>query len=307
MQDARTVTVTGGGFRYVFDKAKGTLTSMRSNGAELLRTGPELDVWRPPISNETYTWGRAEGRTGARRAWTAWSPRRAPSPSRPAAVPARPGARPRAPCGPKVTVEITSTVSGEADAWFDQTTTYVVDGAGQIDLTHRVVPQGRVRTLPYLARIGHTLKAPDRFSTFAWYGRGKAENYTDRKDGTQMGVWSSSVDDQYVQYYRPQDHGNHDDVRWALLTDGRAGLLVAGDLEVGVTPYDDLDRALYPFARQRNPGWNTLHVDHSVTGVGDTPNPVRPEYQVRPDREYSYTTLLRPLTPAEARAKAPGG
>ncbi|MEO3869994.1 hypothetical protein ABGB18_14325 [Nonomuraea sp. B12E4] len=27
-------------------------------------------------------------------------------------------------------------------------------------------------------------------------------------------------------------------------------------------------------------GWHTLHVDHAVTGVGDTPNPVRPEYQV---------------------------
>lgn len=108
-----------------------------------------------------------------------------------------------------------------------------------------------------------------------------------------------------VSYYRPQDHGNHDDVRWTLLTDGRSGLLAAGvdgTIEASVTPYDDLDRALYPFARVRNPDWNTLHVDHSVTGVGDTPNPVRPEYQTRPDRAYSYRTLLRPLTGKEARA-----
>jgi beta-galactosidase len=132
------------------------------------------------------------------------------------------------------------------------------------------------------------------------------ENYNDRKDGARMGVWSSSLEDQYVSYYRPQDHGNHDDVRWALLTDGRAGLLVGGDLEVSATQYDDLDRALYPFARQRNRGWNTLHVNHAVTGVGDTPNPVRPEYQVRPDRTYSYTTVLRPLTPKEARTAGIG-
>jgi beta-galactosidase len=147
---------------------------------------------------------------------------------------------------------------------------------------------------------------PDRFTSFAWYGRGPVENYNDRKDGTRMGVWSSTVDEQYVSYYRPQDYGNHDDVRWAMLTDGRAGLLVGGDLEVSVTPYDDLDRALYPFARQRNPGWNTLHVNHAVTGVGDTPNPVRPEYQVRPDQTYSYRTVLRPVTPAEARASGIG-
>jgi beta-galactosidase len=78
------------------------------------------------------------------------------------------------------------------------------------------------------------------------------------------------------------------------------------DREVSVTPYDDLDRALYPFSRVRNPGWNTLHVDHAVTGVGDTLNPVRPEYQVRLDRDYDHTVLLRPVTPAEARCGSPG-
>ncbi|MBT2211221.1 hypothetical protein [Actinomadura sp. NEAU-AAG7] len=70
-------------------------------------------------------------------------------------------------------------------------------------------------------------------------------------------------------------------------------------------PLDDLDRALYPFARLRDPGWNTLHVDHAVTGVGDTPNPVRPEYRVRADTEYSHTTILRPPTPREAITRRP--
>ncbi|GAA3924779.1 glycoside hydrolase family 2 TIM barrel-domain containing protein [Actinomadura viridis] len=287
------VIVTGRDFRYVFDRAKGTLTSMRYQGTELVRTGPELDVWRPPISNETYTWGRAEGedwrKAGLDRLVT-----------RPGPITVTPSAG-----SSRVTVEIPSKVTGTGDASFDQTTTYAVDGSGQIELSHQVVPQGSARTLPYLARVGYTVKTPDRFTTLAWYGRGPVENYNDRKDGTRMGVWSSSLDDQYVSYYRPQDHGNHDDVRWAMLTDGRAGLLVGGDLEVSATRYDDLDRALYPFARKRNPGWNTLHVNHAVTGVGDTPNPVRPEYQVRPDRAYSYSTVLRPLSSQEAQAGAP--
>ncbi|TDD78968.1 DUF4981 domain-containing protein [Actinomadura rubrisoli] len=291
-QNGEQVVVTGKGFRYVFDKGKGTLTSMRARGAELLRTGPELDVWRPPISNETYTWGRAEGEdwrgAGLDRLVTT-----------PGAVTVTPGA--------KVTVAITAKTAApdRPGAWFDQRSTYVIDGSGQIELTHHVVPQGQVRALPYLARVGYTLKAPDRFTRFAWYGRGPVENYADRKDGTRMGVWSSTVGGQYVPYYRPQDHGNHDDVRWTMLTDGRSGLLVGGDIEAGVTPYDDLDRALYPFARVRNPGWTTLHIDHAVTGVGDTPNPVRPEYQVRPDVAYTYTTLIRPVTPEEASAAAP--
>ncbi|MFC5748543.1 glycoside hydrolase family 2 TIM barrel-domain containing protein [Actinomadura rugatobispora] len=291
-QKDNDIIITGRDFRYVFDRTNGTLTSMRHNGTELIRTGPELDVWRPPISNETYTWGRAEGedwrKAGLDRLTTT------------------PGRITVTPDGPTVKVEIPSRVTGTNNAYFDQTTTYAIDGSGQVQLTHQVVPQGGARSLPYLARMGYTVKMPDRFSTLSWYGRGPVENYNDRKDGTRMGVWSSSLDDQYVSYYRPQDHGNHDDVRWAMLTDGRAGLLVGGDLEVSATQYDDLDRALYPFARQRNKGWNTLHVNHAVTGVGDTPNPVRPEYQVSPARAYSYTTVLRPLTPTEARTTTPG-
>jgi beta-galactosidase len=289
------VVVSGRDFRYTFDRAAGTLTSMRYKGAELLRTGPELDVWRPPISNEFYTWGNAEGenwrRAGLDRLTTA-----------PGEITVTPGDR--------TTVRIPSRVSapGHEQAWFDQTMTYAVDSSGQIEVRHQVSPGGDARRLPYLGRLGYTVKVPDRFQAFSWYGRGPVENYNDRKDGTPMGVWSSTVDEQYVDYYRPQDHGNHDDVRWAMLTDGRSGgLLVGGDIEASVTPYDDLDRALYPFARQRNAGWHTLHVDHGVSGVGDTPNPVRPEYQVRADRDYAYTTLLRPVGAAEVRGGRPAG
>jgi beta-galactosidase len=121
-------------------------------------------------------------------------------------------------------------------------------------------------------------------------------------------VYSSTVDEQYVPYDNPQEYGNHEDVRWASLSDGAGtGLLVAGDLSVGVTPYEDIERAQYPFALRRTPGEVTLRADHAVSGVAETFHSVLPQYRVAADREYAYSLLLRPLTAAEAVSGRPAG
>lgn len=293
---AAAVTASAAGVTYQVDKASGALSSIRYQGKELLSAGPKLDAWRAPISNETYTWGHAEGedwrKVGLDRLKTTVT-----------------GVRVEKDGSQSVRIIVDSRVAAPdvTGAWFDQTMTYTIDRTGTVRLGNKVVPQGSVRTLPYLPRIGVSLAVPDRYDRFAWYGR-KAESYVDRKDGTPIGVHSSTVDQQYVEYHRPQDHGNHTDSRWALLTDGKTGgLLVSGATDVSVTPFDDLDRAAYPFQLQRNKGWFTLHASHALTGVGDTPNPVRERSQVQPDVTYEYTVSLRPLTAPEAWAGLPQG
>ncbi|WP_374202882.1 glycoside hydrolase family 2 TIM barrel-domain containing protein [Saccharothrix sp. S26] len=292
---ANAVTAQAQGVSYTVDKKTGTLSSVRVRDRELLAGGPKLDAWRAPISNETFKWGRAEGedwrKVGLDRlATTVTDVRVEPVDA-----------------GVRVVVDSRVAAPDVTGAWFDQTMTYTVERGGVLRLGHKVTPQGAMRTLPYLPRVGVSLAVPDTYDRFAWYGR-EAESYVDRRDGTPIGVHSSTVDEQYVDYHRPQDYGNHTDTRWALLTDGRTGgLLVAGAKDVSVTPYDDLDRAAYPFQLQRNKGWVTLHASHAVTGVGDTPNPVRQRSQVRPDTAYEYELTLRPLTVQEARAGLPSG
>ncbi|BBJ39035.1 hypothetical protein SSPO_017530 [Streptomyces antimycoticus] len=74
-----------------------------------------------------------------------------------------------------------------------------------------------------------------------------------------------------------------------------------------MTPYTGIDRAAYPFALRKDPGGNTLHLDHAVSGVSETFHTVLPQYQVRPAKEYAYTLRLRPLTGTEARTGTPHG
>ncbi|WP_063736246.1 glycoside hydrolase family 2 [Streptomyces sp. RTd22] len=285
------ITLTGDGFSYAFDRDDGELVSMKAGGRELLSGGPELDAWRAPVSNEI---GSEEG------PWREAGLDRLKTTPGKVTVRERDGAA-------VITVPSSVAAPGVKDASFTQTLRYTVTGDGVIRVDHRAEARGAAREVPYLPRIGLTLRLPDRYDRFTWYGRGPQENYNDREDGAPAGVYSTDVEKQFSGYTKPQEYGNHEEVRWASLSDGTRGLLVSGDFSAGVTPYRDLDRAAYPFALQKNPEGNTLRLDHAVSGVSETFHTVLPEYQVQPDREYAYTLRLRPLTSSEARDGKPRG
>ena len=60
--------------------------------------------------------------------------------------------------------------------------------------------------------------------------RGPHENYADRKTSAYVGVYESTVADQYVPYIRPQENGYKTDTRWLTLTDDSGnGILFTGD------------------------------------------------------------------------------
>ncbi|MEU6439598.1 glycoside hydrolase family 2 TIM barrel-domain containing protein [Streptomyces sp. NPDC047046] len=288
------VTATGDGFSYTFDRGSGDLTSMKAAGKELLSRGPELDAWRAPLSNETNSEDGAWRDAGLDRLRT--QPQAVDVDEEDGAV--------------VVTVRSTVAAPGVEDSSFAQTLRYTVTGNGELRIDHRARAEGAARSVPYLPRIGLTLQLPEKYDEFSWYGRGPEENYNDREDGSPTGVYHTGVDEQFSGYLRPQDYGNHEEVRWAALSDGRNGVLVSGDGEnfsAGVTPYEDIDRAAYPFALQRSPRGNTLHLDHAVSGVSETFHTVMPNYQVSASKEYAYSLRLRPLTTAEARGGTPEG
>jgi beta-galactosidase len=200
---------------------------------------------------------------------------------------------------------VTSVAAGpgtEALLSFDQTMTYRIDRRGTATLRQNVAAKGsRVGALPYLPRVGISLRVPDRMQRFAYYGRGPQESYNDRRSGAPMGVYRSTVAQQYVRYSRPQAYGNHTDARWATLHDGRSGLLVGGMTDVSVTAFDDLDRAEYDHQLPlvRNKDWVTLHAEAGETGMGETPNSVLAPFRLSPAQPYSHELVLRPLTGAE--------
>ena len=69
------------------------------------------------------------------------------------------------------------------------------------------IPDG----LPEIPRLGILIELPREYEQLTWYGRGPWDNYPDRKESCPIGLWKSTVSEQYVHYPRPQDSGNHED------------------------------------------------------------------------------------------------
>ena len=89
---------------------------------------------------------------------------------------------------------------------------------GSIDLLATFTPEG---SLPPLPCLGITLMLPKNLTNLAYFGRGSMDNYPDRHAASTIGLWHSTVSEQYFHYPRPQDSGNHDDTAYLELTDAK--------------------------------------------------------------------------------------
>jgi beta-galactosidase len=137
----------------------------------------------------------------------------------------------------------------------------------------------------------------------AWYGRGPVETYIDRQF-ERVGVYRSTVDQQWVDYSRPQENGNKTGVRWVALTNAQGvGLLAVGApvLSVGARHYtqEEIDRAGYTFQMQRHPQVY-LNLDWKQMGVGGIDSwsanayPM-PPYRIPAGQSYSFKYRLSPI------------
>ena len=83
-------------------------------------------------------------------------------------------------------------------------------------------------------RIGIRFRIPETMNRVQYLGRGPEENYLDRKAGTPVGLYTTTAEELYFPYVRPQENGHHTDTRWVALneTNGR-GIVIEADSIIG--------------------------------------------------------------------------
>ncbi len=129
------------------------------------------------------------------------------------------------------------------------TMTYTLMPNGQVVVRQQMEPLKKAKD-SWLFRYGMQLQMPKQYNLIKYYGRGPIENYCDRKDSEFLGVYDSNTSDEYFPYIRPQESGNHTDIRWFRIYDAKSGkgLEFSSDapMECSALPYlvEDLDAGM---------------------------------------------------------------
>ena len=165
--------------------------------------------------------------------------------------------------------ELTDRKFGSNDFKFVTNQIWTVYPDGSIDLQSSITSNRSSLVLP---RLGYVMKVPQQYSNFTYYGRGPIDNYADRKSGQLIEQYTNSVAGEFVNFPKPQDMGNHEDVRWCALTNqaGNGAVFIATDrLSASALQYSTLDLILASHPYQLPKAGDTyLHLDCAVTGLG---------------------------------------
>ena len=156
------------------------------------------------------------------------------------------------------------------------TTDYTFYPDGTIDMKVTFSPRGT------LARIGLGMQFASGFENVEFYARGPRSNYSDRKTGSYLGRFTTTVDDMVDEMIHPQTFGDHEDLRELILTNKTAGVQlgvkVGGRASFSLSHYDETkwcdtsdtmwSSKLHWYDLTRNPQVYA-HFDYMQRGLGN--------------------------------------
>ncbi|MCK4879549.1 MAG: DUF4981 domain-containing protein [Bacteroidales bacterium] len=276
-----TVQVQGGEIR--FDRNTGYMTAYVMNGNQLLSEGPIPNFWRAPIENDFGN--RMKLRCAM------WKPF-AGELELQTLVPFQSDSM------VLLVAEYIHPVNGS-----NYKVAYQINGNGETLVRATFTPSQD--NFPEIPRFGMKMVIPEGYDQLEYFGRGPHENYIDRNHSSHVGLYDSSVDEQYVPYISNGENGNKTDVRWLKLTDSEGhGIMIKGSPTVDFSALhysqDQLDREVRDGAHTIDLVKSEkvfLNVDWKQMGVGGDNSwgaRTHAEYVLRAaPMEYSY--VISPL------------
>lgn len=257
VKDGNKILVSGLGFSTIFEMQDATLTSLKYAGVEMLVSSPVFQGYRSPVDND-----KGFGN------WLAkdWKQQGLDSLKRVVNN-----------CEvieeTRDFIRIKATVSNlSKNGNIEHTAIWTINGNGSIEIANSFTPKGE---LPELPRLGIVMSLNQNLEQFEWYGHGPYENYSDRKESSPIGLYHSTVTEQYIPYPRPQDTGNKENVQWMKLTDKQGkGVQInctSGSMSASALHFTaaDLDAASHAYLLKSRKE-TVLSLDAIMLGLGNS-------------------------------------
>jgi len=273
-EDGENIIWSGEGFRYVFSKHYGTFTGIAVNGEEKLVSPMKLTLWRAPTDNDRNIkalWGSYD-------VWQGENLDKLFS-------------KVYSCTADNECVIVSGSLAGVSRApIFRYKLSVSVRADGKIELSLSGDVSERSVWLP---RLGFELEMDGADNEFSYFAYGPHESYCDMHHGSKMGLYQSDTDKEYVNYVRPQEHGNHFNAKMLKI----CGLVFSGkSFEFRASDYSSyaLHRAKHTDELIKD-GNIHLRIDYKVSGIGS--NSCGPElceeYRLS-EKEISFFFSIKP-------------
>ena len=184
------------------------------------------------------------------------------------------------------------------------TTVYTFYPDGTVDMNVTFSPRSKY------ARIGLGMQFASGFENVEFYARGPRSNYSDRKTGSYLGRFTTTVDDMVDEMIHPQTFGDHEDLRELILTNKTAGVQlgvkVGGRASFSLSHYNEKN-----WCTSGDSMWNTnlhwydltrdpqvyAHFDYMQRGLGNNScggDGCLSQYECPSWGSYTYTLRFKP-------------
>jgi beta-galactosidase len=292
-EDGKQIRLEGKDWTMCFDTSSGGLSSWDVGGESLPVRGPRPDFWRAPTDNDRGA-GLQDGENDGK------PPQKALRKSNLWRT-----------AGESWEAELSTLKQLPDGSVRIQFAGDILGGRAQVMLGYTVLESSRLQvdfsyqtkeSLPQLMRVGTAWELAPDFQNLKWYGRGPDPTYADRKF-EPLGIYSSTVMDNWVDYPKPQENGNKVDVRWLEITnDAHFGLRVMSHqpLSVNALPYTASEMAGTDYSWQLpDPSRTALNIDLAQAGVAGDDSwgaLALPQYRLT-EENYSYQFVIEPIRP----------
>jgi beta-galactosidase len=279
-------TITVGGLQLIINHITGIISSLTWHEVEIIKSAPQLNLWRAATDNDGIKgWSGQDKKPMGK--WLKAGLNILELNSDSVEITETPTC---------IKLKISKFASSQTDkSIIRHEQVYTIQQDCSIHINNKIMLEAPIPELP---RIGITLELQPGFEALQWFGRGPHENYWDRKTGTAIGLYSSSVTEQYIPYIMPQEHGNHTDVNWFKLEHNDLGIEFSSDdkfeFSVSHLTADDLFKAVHSSELKLRPEV-IINIDLHQRGLGSLS--CGPDtldcYKLQPS-EYEFNYTIKP-------------